>query len=292
MPDIAQGGSTETYFPSRAQSMSKILASPGLIIVYGRSGAGKSHGGYQLLRDPMFGAKNVLFVMIENSISTYDPPNPDEAQGIVCGNLRETYDVALDLGKAAKAGKRIPPVVFVDSLSRAVAKEQERYDSQQTAALTGESLLSQKGNRDTLAEYGDMGRAALRTVTRYRDSVPAFIIINMTTHEPKGEAPELAVEGKLIPKLLTAESNIALHIRSQGITFDKDKGPQGLETMPHVLLGKGVSTGQFDGSGIARFYRTQDDGEVFCKGHHALNLVERAYLPDILRKISGQKPLY
>lgn len=288
MPDAAP----DIYIPSRAQPLSKILASPGLIIVYGRSGAGKSHGGYQLLRDPGFGPREVLFVMIENSISTYDPPNPNIVQGVPCNNLRETYDVAIDLGKAARAGKRIPRVIFVDSASRAAAKEQERYDTQQTAALTGESLLSQKGNRDTLAEYGDMGRSLLRTVTRYRDSVPAFVIMNMTTHEPKGEAPELAVEGKLIPKLLTAESNVALHIRSQALTFDKDKGPEGLEKMPHVLLGKGVSSGQYDGTGIARFYRTQDDGEVFCKGHHALNLTERAYLPDILRKLSGEKPLY
>lgn len=282
----------ETYFPSRAMPANKVLASPGLIIVYGRAGSGKSHGGYQLLRDARFGPSEVLFAMVENALATYNPPEPAKTQVVPCSGVRDVYDLAIDLGKAAKAGKRIPKVVFVDSINGATDKEQERYDAQQTGALTGESLLTNKGERDTWSEFGDMGKSVIRTLIRLREVVPAFVIVNVTTHEPKGEGAEIAVDGKMIPKHLTRESNVALHIKAQRLAFDAAKGPGGYEKMPHVVLGKGVATGEYDGTGIARFYQTQDDGEVFAKGHHALNLIERAYLPDILAKISGQKPLY
>lgn len=282
----------EIYIPSRAQPANKVLASPGLIIVYGRAGSGKSHGGNQLLRDADFGPKEVLFAMVENALATYNPPDPGATNVVQCMNVRDIYDLAIDLGKAAKAGKRIPKVVFVDSINGATDKEMERYDTQQTGALTGESLLTPKGDRDTWSEFGDMGKSVIRTLIRLREVVPAFVVVNVTTFQPKGEAPEIAVDGKMIPKHLTRESNVALHIVAQNVVFDPSKGPNGLEKMPHVVLGRGVSTGAFDGTGVARFYRTQDDGEVFCKGHSTLNLVERAYLPDVLRKISGMKPLY
>lgn len=273
---------SEIYYPSGTEVLGINRFGKALLGVMGASGSGKSHLGNQLLRDPEYGKDEVLFMMAEDATATYD------MEGIRLRQVR-TFDsameVANDLARATVAGKRLPKVIFVDSLSGMADYQRQSYKE-------NSNFKTAAGERDKRAEFGDLGYSAIDLVIRLRDAVAADVVVLATTFEGVfNAAPEIAIEGRLVPKNITRLTSLMLYLKA----FSDDYDPAQITPKPkphrQIVSGQDANGKQFH-KVINRYFFTQNVGEVIAKGHHALAFQEPAYLPDILRRVHGKQPLY
>lgn len=51
------------------------------------------------------------------------------------------------------------------------------------------------------------------------DDVPSDVIVLATLHEPTGELPEFAIDGKLLPNNFVRLTSVSLHLKSDARTF-------------------------------------------------------------------------
>lgn len=259
-----------------------------LINIVGTSGVGKSHLGRQLILDPDYGPDEVLFLMHEDATATYGP----EAKHV---RKVTTFDSALqvmeELAIASKQGRRLPKVLFYDSLTGATDYFQS--DKEENPNLVAERVdgkLTGEMVRDKRSEYGDMGRAAQRCYLLLRDRINMDVVVLITSYEDRtSPIPEIACEGRVIPKNITRWSSCTLYMKAVEGKDDPAAVAEFIRTeglTPNRTYGRGP-TGELDGTFISRFFVTQNTGEITAKGHRNLNIKERAILPDVLRKIHG-----
>lgn len=267
------------YYPAGTQIIGVNRFGKVLIGIAGESGAGKSHLGNQLLRDPDYGPDEVLFLMAEDSTATYDM---DKINVRPVKTFGAAMEVANDLARATAAGKRLPKVIFTDSLSGMADYQRQSYKEKPIMAW------SDKKNEyveDKRAQFGDMGYSGMDLVVRLRDDVAADVIVLMTTDESYGTV-EMAIEGKLLPKNITRLTSVMLYLKP--MINDVDPSVP-VTPRPHRQIVSGTDpAGRPFNRVINRYFFTQNAGEVKAKGHHALDYQEPAYLPDILRKIHGK----
>lgn len=244
-----------------------------LINILGRSGVGKSHLVYQLARDRDYGPESVLVLMSEDSTATYDAP-VNIKRVTALGDVEQTVVALIDAGKR---GRVLPRIVVWDSLSGTMDYQQRFYAEN--------PMLSKAGQRDKLAEYGDLGQRFTELMIFLRDQIPTDIVVLTTTTEgPLNTLPEICVPGKITPRHLTRLSTCTLYMRSEEKKYDPVQGVP--PESPHRTIGYD-ETGAPLGVLVNRYFITQDTGEVMAKGHRTLGLRERAILPDVLRKIHG-----
>jgi hypothetical protein len=260
------------FRPSGTLVLGKDLKANSLIGVLGRGGSGKSHLAQQLLLDPLFGPDEVLILMAEDSTTSY------MVEGAWIKRLKRLADldvVTAELIDAHQKGLRLPKVIFVDSISGIMDYERRGFNV--TPVLAG-------GSRDKRAEFGLMGYGGMDALINLRDAINADVVVTATTYETGGSLPEFAVEGKLLPKNFVRLTNLCLHLLTESGSFDPKS--QKVKAHPWRVIDEDA------GIYIDRRLNTQDSGEVLGKGHSALRIREWAYLPDIIRLIHGEKPVY
>lgn len=283
---IAASEPEAVWFPPNAATLV-----PGdetvLMIVTGESGVGKSHLALQLLRDPDYGPDRVGIIMSEKSLASYDTPG---ARYNKISDLASADDVIAAYKRAFTLGKKLPAVLFYDSLSASCDAQMLKYAAD--SPFTGAS-----GKRDKLAEYGDLAQEALEKLSNLRNELPCDIVVIVRTRERGGRlAPELALPGKVIPDNLTGWSDVTFYMKAEYKKFS-DEERTTVEAklasfrLPHRTFGTD-ETGKWDSTMIQRFFYTQNTGEVLAKGHHNLMMKERAILPDVLRAIHGKARKY
>ena len=260
------------FFPSGTQILGKDIKANALIGVAGRGGAGKSHLIRQLLTDPDYGPGEVGILMAEDATPTYRVEGAHIKRFTGLSELDRAID---EIKLACNDGLRMPKVWAVDSLSGTMDYQRRYYQKN--------PMVSERtGGRDKREEYGEMGYMGIDSLIDLRDSIDSDVLILVTTFEKPGQLPEFAVSGQLVPKNFVRLMNVALHLRSEMGNYDPTQ-----EVKPHPWR-----TISKHGIYIDRFFFTQDSGEFLGKGHHNLDIKEPAYLPDILRKIHDEKPLY
>lgn len=267
------------WYPQGTEVVGETRSGHALIVILGRSGVGKSHLGRQLLLDPDYGKDEVLFLMAENATATY---NTDGIHIKQVKTFNSAMEVANELARATAAGKRLPKVIFVDSVSGMADYQRQSYKAEPKMVWSNER---KEMVNDKRAEFGDLGYTAMDVLIRLRDDVAADVVATATTFEGAFNAqPEIAVEGRLLPKNITRLSAVTLYMKalSAGI-------PDGVvvKPRPHRTIVPANPETQTPGQVINRYFFTQDVGEVMAKGHHMLSFQEPAYLPDVLRKIHG-----
>lgn len=283
---------TDTWVPPGTVAAYKGIKSCN-VIVYGKSGVGKSHLVYHLIHDAelfpglprgvAYGdPREIVVWMAEDSTTTYDDPLPNirrvKSIDELIMSLEETRDAAL-------AGMKMPRIGVVDSISGICDYQMKAYKAEQP-------FRGKSGARDKLAEYGDLGEQMIEALLIGRDEIPFDMVWMCTTWEPGGNMPpQLAVPGKVIPTNLTRLSTSAFYMKAFADEVDKEKlaNNMGAFMRPHRTIGMNAM-GKPDGNVINRYFLTQDAGEVFAKGHHNLALQERAILPLALRKMHGINP--
>jgi hypothetical protein len=272
--------------------------------IIGRSGCGKSHCAVtQFINDPAYGPNEVLIAMAENSTSSYG----DDAMvsKLAIEDVESPEDVSAlinDLTNAFKKGKRIPKLFVLDDLS-ILSQKMRRYFDQNP--LTGADGVS----RDTRSEFRVKGYSLIDVLMDIRTVLPIDSVTLIRSHEGAfNAAPEIALEGNIAPKNLTGMSSITLYMKAEAPKFTPaqviDAYQKKVLFQPHrtvaateeeiqaaMAVAKGGGEPNFDTTIISRFFVTMNTGEIEAKGHHALRLKEKAYLPGVLRKIHGEKPL-
>lgn len=268
----------DVWFPPGTQVLGEDREGHVLIVIYARSGVGKSHLVRQLLLDEEYGINEVLVLMSEDATTTYNVTGAHVKQ---VTSILEVDEQVRNIINAANIKKRLPKVIVWDSLSGTMDYQRRHYKENQPFQTEG-------GKRDVRAEFGDLGYSTMDTLAAVRDFVRTDVIVMVTTYEdPYNPRPEISVDGKLIPKHLTRLSTQSLYMKAERVTYDAAK--QDAKPALHRTIGYDADTGKLSGEVINRFFITQDTGEVFAKGHHNLALKERAILPELLRKIHGLK---
>jgi len=173
-----------------------------LINIIGKSGVGKSHLVQQLIDAPDYGPDEVLVLMAEDATATYNRDGINIRQVDSIGSLKQ---VTRELKEATAFKRRLPKVIFWDSMSGTMDYQRRWYDDHPNTFTTG------SGARDKRAEFGDMGYGVMDCLLDLRDKVATDIVVLVTSHEGREfSAPEIAVEGKLTPRNLTRLSSITL----------------------------------------------------------------------------------
>jgi len=281
----AKGGSANSgdiWVPPVAARPSLVKA---LVNIIGVSGVGKSFLMSQLLDDPDYGPEEVFALMHEDATAAYGPKmlpsrigqatTPDEADKIVN-----------QLIWAHKHGKRLPKVILWDSVTGMT-------DYFQTDKEVNPNMVWNKETsdfvRDKRSEYGDMGRWAQRLYIKLRDQIPSDVICLITSYEDRfSPMPEIACEGKIIPKNITRWSSCTLYMKAVEGKASPEEVAQEIATGPKPYRSYGYdAAGALTGTFISRFFVAQNTGEIQAKGHRNLGLTERAILPDVLRKLRG-----
>lgn len=277
------------WFPAGAKPVVASDLHKLIMVVYGASGAGKSHLGHQLINDPAFGPNEVLFAASEEAASIYG----SGAMVLPAPDLKSQQAVADSLVAAAAGGKRLPKVLFVDSISSS-AMATIRYHKQNPTESWNDKLQKMTINR--YEPFGEVGSQTIELFHTYV-GLPMIVIALCTTYEnpKKGGQVELAVEGEMIPKFLTPLSTCALYLKQEAKEFPKEKidefERQGVLNAPHRMIARGVVAADENAVAVInRFFYSQSVGEVLAKGHRNLAVREAAYLPDVLRKILGAAP--
>lgn len=280
----------EIWRPEQTRTVGPEQKKKASIVVYSRSGGGKTHLAYQLLRDPDFGPDEVLILMREDGTSTYG----EGANIIPVENLFDAKQRVSELAAAIKDGKRLPRVLFLDSLSGLIDGYQayRRDEPLEEWSEKRQAIIQNKQ-----AEFGELGRLTMELMIALRDDLPGVDVITaMTTWSPgPGIPPELAVEGKMVPKHLTRLTNHALYLVPEAKLYPRSVIESELKAgslyQPHRIVDEIRSGDDSDVMVISRFFYTQDTGEVLAKGHRNLRLKEKANLPDVLRKIHADAPI-
>jgi hypothetical protein len=245
------------------------------VVIVGPPGSGKSHCVNQLLYDQDYGPDEVYVIMAENSITTYRHPDVRFTQVTTFTSANERR---VEMVRAGQDGARLPKVAITDSLSGICDKQMEYYKDVEPF-VSGKS-----GNRDKLAEYGDLGEQAIAYVGAWRDQLYCDVVTLVTSFEGAHTAvPELAVPGKVIPKNLTRLSSVCLYLRP--VPFKCQPGEVPAEIPKHITVDQNNPNEDGSFNGVKRLFITMNTGEFEAKGHHALDLIEPGYLPDVLRKI-------
>lgn len=247
-------------------------------VVAGASGVGKSHLVRQVALDPRFRDGGLAVIMAEDATATYGDAVVDRHIFPV-KTVAQASAVVSEFVRLAKQGKRVPGVLFVDSLSGIVDYQMQEYKKN--------PLVSEKtGNRDKFAEFGDLGEQVRDFALLCRDDAPMDVIWLITTTEPFGQPPEYAVAGKVIPTNLARWTSVTLYMKAREDKADPEKIAVAGDKAeaPHRTIGRDEG-GQPTGAVINRFFMTMNNGEVQAKGHRSLALIERAVLPEVLIKI-------
>jgi hypothetical protein len=271
-----------------------------LINIIGVSGVGKSFLVSQALDDPDYGPDEVAVLMHEDATAAYGPKmKPDH---VLRATTPDEADQIIDkLIAGAEAGRRIPKLFFWDSptgMTDYFQSDKEVNPNMTQVKVKG--VATGEWVRDKRSEYGDMGRWGQRLWIKLRDRIPADVIALITSYEDKySPLPEIACEGKIIPKNLTRWSSCTLYMKAIAgeVDMDKEADRKELEEevaaggKPHRSYGRNMA-GQLTGEFISRYFIAQNTGEIIAKGHRALSMQERAILPDVLRKIRGIPAIY
>ena len=257
--------------------------------IIGTSGVGKSFLVSQALEDADYGPDEVAVVMHEDGTESYGPLM--KLANLYPVTTPDTAEVVLDrLIEGAKRGYRLPKLLFYDSLTGMTDYFQADKEDNPNQVWNPEK---KEWARDKRSEYGDMGRWAQKIYLKLRDQIPMDVIVLITSFEgPLSPIPEIACEGKVIPKNITRWSSATLYMKAvpgkatpEEVAADLASGPKG-----HRSYGR-AADGSLDGTFISRYFTTQNTGEIMAKGHRNLYLTEPAVLPDVLRKIRGGTPV-
>jgi len=280
-----------TWRPDDALTLGVNVKDTVTIGVIGAGGAGKSHLGHQLLTHPDYGPEEVYFLMAEKSLGTYG------VQGLH-GNFVQSFEEAQhrveQFINAARSKNILPKVMFVDSISDIAAFEMQNF--------TDNPKYSEKGNRDKVGEYGLLGERGDRFMLWLRNRLPMDVIMIMRSAEGAFvDKPELAVAGKVIAKNFVGRTDVCLHLKQEQIKADPSffrevngevwyndgSGAKRVDA-PHVKFNRDKD-GALDGLFVRRMFYAVNSGEVQGKEHRSINMIEPAYLPEILRKIHTLK---
>ena len=263
---------SEIWLPSGAKRITDIKKNVQLGII-GPSGAGKTHSIRQLGLDPEYAGKVLVLASEDPSIVLGDESDVIVKQIDSLAGIEQEFK---DLRLAARNGRTIPEVIVWDSTSGTCDRERDK-------------LKREKG-ADTYAGYWDLGAGVMSCMIMGRNDIPADVIVLATTTPPP--MPELCVDGKMTPKNFTRLTDVCLFITSEKITPEGGISPTALaefesNPLPYIEVARGLD-GKVMGSFLRHIYTTQNTGEVPAKGHHNLNLVEPADLPNLLRKLHGK----
>lgn len=279
--------------PSPATRPVKVLMN-----VIGVSGVGKSYLCAQALSDPDYGPDEVASLMHEDATASYGPlmkpahvlraTTPDRADKIVDQMI-----------EAHLQGKRLPKLLFWDSLTGMTDYFQtDKEVNPNMTAVRVDGKPTGEWARDKRSEYGDMGRWAQRLYLKLRDQLPMDVVVLITSYEDNyAPRPEIACEGKVIPKNITRWSSCTLYMKATPDKIDMDKVEDVRELEAEVAAGGKAhrsygrtAAGVLNGEFISRYFVAQNTGEIMAKGHRNLGMTERAILCDVLRKIRGLPP--
>jgi len=256
-----------------------------LMNVIGPSGVGKSWLVNQMRSDPEYGPSEVMVLTNEQATASYGVPLPIQ---VPVTSLLSIYGVLEDMVRAAEQGKRLPKITFVDSLTGATDYTQAEFNKNPNMVYQKES---QSWARDKRSEYGDLG-AGGRDIYLLLRRVPTDVVVLMTSHEGAfSPIPEIACEGKLIPKNVSRWSSATLYMKAEEVKVDAEDVKASIvkDGVPaHRTIGRDAH-GEPTGLVINRYFITQNTGEIVAKGHVSLGLRERAILPDVIRKIRNYK---
>jgi hypothetical protein len=271
-----------------------------LVNVIGVSGVGKSYLLAQALDDPDYGPDEVMALMHEDATASYGPKmRPDH---ILRARTPAEADRIIDrLIVGAREGRRIPKLLGWDSLTGMTDYFQsDKEDNPNMVPVKVDGKATGEWSRDKRSEYGDMGRWGQRLYLKLRDQLPCDVLVMVTSYETDfSPIPEIACEGRVIPKNLTRWSSCTLYMKATPgkIDMDNPEDRKDLEAevaaggKPHRSYGRDA-LGHLNGKFITRYFIAQNTGEIMAKGHRNLAMQEKAILPDILRKIRGEKPRY
>lgn len=285
---------SQVYFPPQTKIVGATGNAKVLLHITGRSGAGKTHLGYQLLQDPEYGPDRILFLMAEDGTSTYG----EGAHVIQAETFFEAQARIKELIDAARSGKALPPLLFVDSIT-GLADGQQQMRRREPLTEWSEKRNSYVENKQ--AQFGELGTAFIDTVIDARNKLPMDVIMTSTTWTPKANPknpnplPEYAVEGNMIPKHITRLSTCTLYLQPEAKGYPWPLVKSLIESnslrQPHRFIDElpdaEKAMDETEVLIVSRFFYTQDTGEVLTKGHRNLKMKERAILPDVLRKIKG-----
>lgn len=243
-------------------------------VIAGVSGVGKSHLIRQLCASPDYGPNEVLVLMAEDSTATYGDPQPHRIRCKTVSTVESRVKELIQNGS-----RRLPKIVVLDSLSGVVDYQLKLYNETQP-------FRTEKDNRDVRAEYGDLGKQIGSLALLCRDEMPTDILWLVTSYETPGQPTEYAVAGNVIPKNLTRWTSFTLYMRAVSGELPRAE----VESKGDAAKAEHRTIG-FEGEKalvINRFLFSQNTGEIQAKGHRNLNVIEKAYLPDVLRKIKGE----
>jgi hypothetical protein len=266
-----------------------------LINIIGVSGVGKSFLACQALEDLDYGPDEVAVLMHEDATAAYGPlmksenilraTTPDEADKIVERMI-----------EGHKKGYRLPKLLFWDSLTGMTDYFQaDKEANPNMTQVKVDGKPTGEWARDKRSEYGDMGRWAQRLFLKLRDQLPMDVVVLITSYEDNyAPRPEIACEGKVIPKNITRWSSCTLYMKAVEGKIDLEKETERKELEAEIKEGGRAhrsygrtATGALDGTFLSRYFICQNTGEITAKGHRNLGLRECAILPDVLRKIRG-----
>ena len=276
----AQSAEKPISWPEGTQVLGETALKRAHIVAIGRSGVGKS---FQVkLLTERFGVDSVLVVAAEDSSATYE-------LGTRIKRVKRLSDVAglfKNMEKAALVGARVAPIVVVDSWSGIGDFEWEYYREK--------PILSERtGNPDTLAAYQKLGYEGISALKAARELCPVTVISFFTSAESgPGVPPTICFPGKLMNDSIGRLSTVAFYMKAEQLKAKPaDVQAKFADGVPkNISLGRDED-GDLDGTVVARYFYTMDTGEVQAKGHWALNIKERAILPDVLVKMGliGEK---
>jgi len=280
----------ELWLPSTATRGSEVLDKQ-LVVVLGPSGSGKSHLLRQLALDKGMVEAGILAIMSEDSTSTV---GADALPNIWIERRQTPQDVMKlieDLVRARASGKRLPGVVFWDSISGAADYGRRYYEKN---PILSRDEKSGQTSRNTFREFGERGYGVIDVLIEGRDNIPGIdFVATATTFEGSfSPIPELSVDGKLIPKNLTRLSSACLYLRSEKLTFDPETDKESVEIAgdppPHMRFERNAK-GALTGVCIKRMFTVENTGEVSAKPHRNLAMREPQDLPNVLRRLHGKE---
>jgi len=260
----------------------------------GESGVGKSWLGRQMQMDDEFRDK-ILFITAENTNNTLEDLSVKYVREV--RSINEAKEVLRECAAAERAGKLEFSVIFVDSVSGINDFQTEAYDS------GGATIYAESGGRNKLAEFGDRGAGNISLMKIGRDEIRMADVVFVCT--TAGE--NLCVPGKMTPDNFRRMTSVCLSLRPEKRRFPNydpdnppriieageipEKGESTIQRFPHRSI-EVDENGRVSGYFLDRVFTTMHMGEVGAKSHRNLAMRERAYLPDLIRKLHGRKAKY